>query len=229
MSELGNSRTITTNQDGLNKDLELVVSKHLQSEFKKPIAAHSKAAFAEIEQAVVAFLTSYPNGKIILDSCCGVGESSLVLATQNPNYLVIGIDKSEHRLDKNETFSSEPPANLVLVRGDLNDLWRMIAEQNWPIKHHYILYPNPWPKAKHLQRRWHGAPVFKYVLSLSEAITVRSNWSVYVEEFSRALELAGVESDVNQYTAEQAMTPFERKYWASGQQSYQLVANLSKQ
>lgn len=220
----GNSRSITSNQDGLHDDLNKVVNKHLTSEFKKPFAPFSKTLFAELDEKVTDFMQQGGKG-VILDSCCGVGESSFYHAKHNPEYLVIGIDKSEHRLDK-YTHHYDDLNNVVLARGDLNDLWRLIADANWPITEHFILYPNPWPKSKHLQRRWHGAPVFSYVPNIGDKLTVRSNWQIYVQEFAQALQLAGVKAEVEQYQSTEAMTPFERKYWASGQSSFQLTARL---
>jgi len=222
----GNSRSITSNQLGVHEDLDKVVNKHLTSEFKKPYAPYSLAGFAQIKNAVDAFLLSNSNGKIILDSCCGVGESTYHLAVNDPNALVIGVDKSEHRIEKYEHHFQQPHQkkvdNFILIRGDLNDLWRLIAEANWPISHHYILYPNPWPKSKHLPRRWHGAPVFKYIPLLSEKLTVRSNWDIYINEFAQALTHMNVKAIVTEYASDNAMTPFERKYWASGQKSTEL-------
>lgn len=223
----GNSRSITTNQTGINDDLEKVVTKHLATPFKKPYAPFSLETFAELKAKVDAFLTANPDGFLILDSCCGVGESTVHLAAKHPQALVIGIDKSEHRIDKIEHHMKHKVDNFILLRGDLNDLWRLIADANWPIKHHYLLYPNPWPKAKHLQRRWHGASVFSSIPKLGEKITVRSNWAIYIEEFAMALKLAGLSPTVTAYQSDEAMTPFERKYWASGQNSTQLECDLS--
>ena len=84
-----NSRSIVSNQPGLHEKLDEIVSKHLKAEFKKPIAAHTQAAFDEVNAKVQAF-----NGPLILDSCCGVGESTANLAKRHPDALVIGIDKS---------------------------------------------------------------------------------------------------------------------------------------
>lgn len=221
--ELGNSRSVTSNQTGLHEDLDTVVLKHLNSEFKKPIAPYSKSTFEQLEQQVADYLKANPQGQIILDSCCGVGESSYFHAKQHPDKLVIGIDKSEHRLDKQSHHGDSQLKNCLLVRGDLNDLWRQIAAADWPIAEHFILYPNPWPKSKHIGRRWHGAPVFKYIPKIGGQLTVRSNWPIYVQEFARALELAGYKTQVEAYQSDVAMTPFERKYWASGQTSTQLV------
>lgn len=225
--ELGNSRSVTSNQTGLNDELDAVVLKHLKSEFKKPIAPYSQETFANLQQAVSQFLAKNPNGEVIIDSCCGVGESSFHHAKNHPDKLVIGIDKSEHRLDKQDHHHDQPLDNCILVRGDLNDLWRQIAEVDWPIAEHYILYPNPWPKSKHLGRRWHGAPVFKYIPRIGRRVIVRSNWAIYIEEFARALEIAGHSAQVNRYQSAEAMTPFERKYWASGQSSTQLVCDFN--
>jgi len=223
----GNSRSITSNQTGPHDDLTKVVEKHLNSEFKKPYAPYSLKTFDELNQKVQGFLQSNPSGVIILDSCCGVGESSYHHAVENPDALVIGIDKSEHRLDKHEHHHASVAENCILVRGDLNDLWRLIAKTDWPISKHFILYPNPWPKSKHLQRRWHGAPVFKYIPKIGGQLIVRSNWPTYVQEFALALKLMGIASTVSDYESEHAVTPFERKYWASGQSSVQLEASFS--
>lgn len=217
-----NSRSISSNQAGLNEKLEEVVLKHLKCDFKKPIAAHTQAAFDEINQKVQSF-----NGPIVLDSCCGVGESTANIAHLHPNALVIGVDKSAHRLEKHDIeYQQTETGQYILVRADLNDFWRLVVSSQWRISHHYLLYPNPWPKAKHLGRRWHGAPVFPFILKIGGCLEVRSNWQTYVEEFAMALRLAGKETNVELYNADIAMTPFERKYWASGQQSWRLKLEL---
>ncbi|AZZ99503.1 SAM-dependent methyltransferase [Pseudoalteromonas sp. R3] len=217
-----NSRSITSNQAGLHEKLDEVVQKHLNTPFKKPIAAHTQQAFEQVNEKVQAF-----DGPIILDSCCGVGESTANLAKLHPDALVIGIDKSEHRLEKHDIeYKQTEAGQYILVQADLNDFWRLACEANWQPTHHYLLYPNPWPKAKHLQRRWHGAAVFPYIVELGGRLELRSNWSIYVEEFARSLELAGKEAEVSAYESDTAMTPFERKYWASGQQSTRLIAQL---
>ena len=222
MSE-ANSRSIVSNQPGLHEKLDEIVQKHLAAEFKKPIAEHTQKAFDEVNEKVQAF-----NGPLILDSCCGVGESTANLAKLHPEALVIGIDKSSHRLDKHDVeYKQTESGHYILVQADLNDFWRLALEAGWQPTHHYLLYPNPWPKAKHIGRRWHGAPVFPFIVKLGGILEVRSNWDIYVKEFARALELAGHPVAVEAYESDTAITPFERKYWASGQSSTQLVCDFN--
>ncbi|CAH9053759.1 tRNA (guanine-N(7)-)-methyltransferase [Pseudoalteromonas holothuriae] len=221
MSE-ANSRSIVSNQPSLHEKLDEIVNKHLVAEFKKPIAAHTQHAFDEVNARVQAF-----NGPIILDSCCGVGESTANLAKLHPNALVIGIDKSSHRLNKHDVeYKQSESGQYILVQADLNDFWRLAVDAKWQPTHHYLLYPNPWPKAKHVQRRWHGAAVFPFIVKLGGCLEVRSNWDIYVKEFARALQLAGYPVPVTAYHSDTAITPFERKYWASGQSSMRLVVQL---
>ena len=61
---------------------------------------------------------------------------------------------------------------------------------------HYILYPNPWPKAKHVQRRWHGSAVFPQIIAVGQEIILRSNWLLYLEEFQLAAEVLSFKGDI---------------------------------
>ncbi|CCQ12647.1 predicted S-adenosylmethionine-dependent tRNA (guanine-N(7)-)-methyltransferase [Pseudoalteromonas luteoviolacea B = ATCC 29581] len=220
--EHANSRFVTSNQPGLHDKLESIVQTHLTTPFLKPIAAHTQTAFDEVKARVDNF-----KGPIVLDSCCGVGESTANLAKLHPEALVIGIDKSKHRLAKHAVeYQQTEHGQYLLVQADLNDFWRLVLDDKWQISHHYLLYPNPWPKAKHVKRRWHGAAVFPYLVKLGGILEVRSNWSTYVDEFAVALSLAGHPTQSEAYQSDVAITPFERKYWASGQSSSRLVCKL---
>lgn len=116
---------------------------------------------------------------VILDSGCGRGRSSVHLAKTNPDVVVIGLDRSEARLSKNyhsesNMFASDDSEtseaelaymeeqrkslpNLLLLRAELVDFWYLMWKHcDWTVQKHYHLYPNPYPKPKHLSRRWHG-------------------------------------------------------------------------
>jgi len=226
---IGDSKAIISNQEGIHEKLDEVVKRHLTHAFQKPYQVHTEQAFAEMDGLVQAFLVANPNGEIILDACCGVGQSTRLLAQQNPQALVIGVDKSDHRINRNVEGFDEGDGftadNFHLVRADLNDFYRLVKAAKWPVSKHYILYPNPWPKSKHLQRRWHGSAVFPQMTSIGQELILRSNWQIYLEEFQQAAKFVDLIGDISALPvvdASLAMTPFEAKYQASGQICWQL-------
>ena len=218
------SRTIRSNQQGPHRQLEQVVRRHLQSRFQRPFSAHSLRAFERLNTVVAAH-----SGPLIVDSFCGVGESTARLAQRFPEALVIGIDKSAHRLNKHgDAYTIAGVDNYQLAQADVHDLWRLAAEAGWQLQRHFLLYPNPWPKAAHLQRRCHGSALFPSLLQLGGNIELRSNWPIYVEEFCRALAVAGYTAAAERYQALPAITPFERKYRDSGHTLWRCVCPLIK-
>ncbi len=215
-------KTIESNQNGIHDNLEMVVKRHLHSRFQRPFPDYSIAAFESVNDIVQRF-----DGPIILDSYCGVGESTANIAKVNPEALIIGVDKSLHRLQKHDThYRHDDCNNYLLVRADLDDFWRQAVDAGWQLQQHYLLYPNPWPKSAHLKRRCHGSPLFPYLLELGGKLEVRSNWRLYIEEFCFALELAGHPSSVEHFHYSEPITPFERKYSAAKQDLWRCVASL---
>jgi len=217
------SRSVLSNQEGPHSQLDKTVCKHRDSVFAKPYAEHSQQAF----DAAQLWISQRPKRALIFDACCGVGQSSRLIATAHPNCNVVAVDKSQHRLQRgHETL----PENLLLLRADLNDFYRLAHEAHWQLFKHLVLYPNPWPKAAHLGRRWHGAPVFPHMLALGGQLEVRSNWLLYLQEFQLALQhyqkRYAIESNVQSLQVEQPLTPFEAKYDRSGQQLWQLTAMI---
>jgi tRNA G46 methylase TrmB len=79
-------------------------------------------------------------------------------------------DTSEEE-DENSEAEAETSiqlmSNAILLRAELSDFFTLVAyESDWVVHSHYLLYPNPYPKGKHLKRRWHGHPIFPVMLSI---------------------------------------------------------------
>ncbi|EKE87447.1 tRNA (guanine(46)-N(7))-methyltransferase TrmB [Idiomarina xiamenensis] len=218
------AKPVSTNQQGNHDDLAEVVLRHLRSPFQKPLQAHNREAFEQVQTQVEQWA-----GPLILDACCGVGESTAALAEQHPEALVIGVDKSSHRLARHASYqTADAGQRYLLVRADLNDFWRLAVAAQWQLQKHTILYPNPWPKASHFRRRWHGSPIWPYILALGGELEMRSNWSIYLTEVAAALALTDCQASLQPLLSQhQPMTPFERKYQQSGQQLWQLKAKLA--
>ena len=218
------SRIITSNQQQLHHNLEPVVRRHLNTRFQRPYPDYSLEVFAQAKQRL-----SQHQGEIILDSFCGVGESTVNLARQYPNALVIGIDKSVARLNKHDDhYRQSGIDNYLLLRADVDDFWRLAVEDDWHLARHCLFYPNPWPKSCHFKRRIHGSPLFATLLALGGEVEVRSNWPIYVQEFAAALAIAGHSATLEEFTPKPSITPFERKYHESGQPLWQCVSQLDK-
>lgn len=214
------ARSITTNQMGIHQNLHKVVTRQLESKNQKPLSEHTQQAF----QDAMDWLGEW-KGELILDSCCGVGESTVNIAKAHPNARVIGIDKSAVRTNKHQAYACTLQ-NYLVLRADLNDFLRLLILNDKKLSKHYLLYPNPYPKSAHLQRRWYATSALKDILALGGTLEVRSNWKLYIEEFSAALNIANVASKIAEFENAHPITPFERKYWQSGQSSWQLLAHL---
>ena len=230
------AKSIETNQFEPHQDLIDRLKRHQRRHFKRPFADHTRLAF----DSLIAWLEGW-HGDVVLDTCCGVGESSIAIARKYPDVMVVGIDKSNQRLAKHSSYSSinkaqlstypvnAIPKNYMLLQADLNDFWRLlnhyIEQQSpaWKVIKQYILYPNPYPKKTQLGKRWHASAIFPEILKTCQCIEVRSNWKIYLEEFKIAAEYFGLIGELNNIEASQApITPFERKYLASGQTCFKL-------
>ena len=212
---VGDIPQIETAQEGVHPKLEAVVQKHLTHLYRRVPTANMRAQFAEI-------YATHRHAPIILDTGCGRGHSTRLLAQRYPHHRVLGLDKSSHRLQ--HLPKEAMPENAYLLRVELVDFWLLAQAHQWRFEQVYLLYPNPWPKAMHLQRRWHGHAVFPAILDTAEQLILRTNWKVYAEEFALAAGLARrptTAATVLDIASEGPfMSAFERKYVLAGQPVY---------
>jgi len=196
--------------------------RHLNDDFRRRPGENGRRAFADIADRLAS-------EAFILDAGCGTGASTFVLASRNPHRFVLGVDKSAARLavSQREIDSGTAPGNAILLRCELVNFWQLAVSAGLRCERQYLLYPNPWPKPEQLMRRWHAHPVLPALLALGGAIELRTNWRVYAEEFAAALRLAGRESRLEEFVADDPLTPFERKYAASGHSLWRCVADTA--
>ena len=215
-----NSRPIRSRQGGPHSRLREIVARHLEADYRRSPGDSGRRAFAGVADrlAVESF---------VLDAGCGTGASTFVLARRHPSRIVLGIDKSAARLavGQHEIDAGTAPGNAILLRCELVDFWQLAAAAGLRCERQYLLYPNPWPKPDQLMRRWHAHPVLPSLLAVGGAIELRTNWRVYAEEFAEALRLAGRPAGFDEFVADDPLSPFERKYAASGHALWRCVAD----
>ena len=214
----GNSQPVRSQQRFCHPGLGRLVRKHLNCKNLRPPAGHTIAAFEGIRPEV-----ERQQLPLIFDSFCGTGLSTATLAARHPDCLVIGIDKSSHRLGRHRRDSA---GNYRLVQADCHDFWELASSAGWRLASHFLLYPNPWPKPGQVKRRVHGSAQFPALLALGGQLELRSNWQVYVEEFGTALVLAGKRPHISRIEPDKPLSQFERKYLQSGHQLWRCQCKL---
>ena len=200
--------------------LSEVVRRHLTTRWAQPIHAHTQEAFNRLS----VLINDQPR-PILLDSGCGTGWATQKLAESHPDAWVIGIDRSDDRLQRAPSM----PSHVRLIRAELADFWRLVLKANWTVTDHYVLYPNPYPKAVHLKKRWHGHPVWPDLLSVGQRLIMRTNASVYAQEWAMALALSGQASiDVRELNASEVLaspiSAFEKKYAQSAHPLFEVTS-----
>jgi len=214
-------RQVVSNQKEIVSDLEKIVLKYFQTTYQRPYAVHTIEAFKQ----AINFIQTFTQ-PVILDSGCGCGESSFVLAAKYPNHPVIGIDKSICRLSK--TQKKNQPANLLFLQAELLDFWRLALAEKLDVFFHALYYPNPWPKESQVGRRFHAHPIFPTLLQLCPNIELRTNWKIYAEEFLEASRVGfqylqmNITPFLEEWIPKKPETAFERKYYESGQTLYRV-------
>lgn len=217
--------TIQSSQKAVHEDLQLLVQKHVAHEYRYPISAKQKVIFEEVVD-----ILREQDKPIILDSGCGTGMSTVNLSEQFPDHFIVGIDKSEARLSRNRLFRARQSSrewtlhdNILLVRADCIAFWLQLAKTSISIARHYLLYPNPWPKPGHVQRRWQGHPVFPTLLRLSSYVEMRTNWLIYAQEWQAVIELlTNNHCELSEVTFQQPLSAFEKKYRDARQLLYRV-------
>jgi tRNA G46 methylase TrmB len=212
----------------MHERLAEIVQRHANTRWQAPLHRPTTETFHSVTAWRSAQGEHLP---LVLDAGCGTGESTRRLAERHPHALVLGVDQSAARLRRvNAEAGFASDGQVAWVRAELSTIWRLLQEAAWPVSHQYLLYPNPWPKPGQVQRRWHGHPVFPTVAAVGGHLELRTNWRIYADEFHLALHrLRETPEAVRRLAPKpEALTPFERKYAASGHDLWQVGCDLTK-
>jgi len=220
-SNIRTAGLVSSSQTGIHPRLEEYLQRHLTRSWSQPLHQPSEKVYRLLMNDC-GFTRTQP---FILDSGCGTGSSTRELARLFPDHRVIGVDQSQARLANGGLVGDfHQGENWILMRAELSTFWRlMMMDQHVPDSH-FLLYPNPWPKPTHLKRRWHGHPVFPWLLALGGDIEMRCNWEIYAKEFAYAVSVAtGEPINVKPHQPGCAVSPFEKKYLLRGHELFSVT------
>jgi len=170
-------------------------------------------------------LQVYPDSPVDLEIGCGVGLHAITYCQKYPKRNVIAVDRSRLRIHKMkktiESIGGLP--NLVVVCEDADKfVVHEIKEQS--IENLFLLYPNPYPKEKQANKRWHQMPLMSCLLDkLVKGGTVHlvTNMEFYAAEakkyFMEVWKLQVEHEKIFQHQLPFApRTHFEKKYLERG-------------
>jgi tRNA (guanine-N7-)-methyltransferase len=206
------SRSVSSSQSDLHPRLAATVRRHLQSRWKKPPQRVDAPALAALDAALAAH-----TGPLVLDSFCGTGESTALLALRHPDALVVGVDKSAARLARHRGGRTAPQ-NYLLLRAHCEAVWRHLAEHARSASPALPAVSQPLAETRApAAPRTRPPRVPAAASARRQPGTAQQLAAVPVEEFGVALHLAGHASRIGVVDGRHPLTPFERKYRASGQ------------
>lgn len=165
-----------------------------------------------------------------LEIGAGVGRFAIQRAQRYPDRALIAIEKTSERFGKFQRRILNHPGltNLIAVHSEAASvITHFVPEQS--LDSIFILYPNPYPKAKHRNLRWHNRAFMGFLLARLKprgTVTVATNDEDYyleaLEMFGNAWHLDLVENR-RILSTEPPRTHFEKKYLDRGEDCRNLV------
>ena len=150
-------------------------------------------------------------------------------ATQNPERFLIAVERTHTRFAqlKQRAHHHAQLKNLIPVHADaIGFVTHHLDDQS--LEQIFLLYPNPYPKAKHSNLRWHNSPFMSLLLKKLKTggtLTIATNLEWYACEAQTALVRAWnlQLTEARQVSPDAvARTHFEKKYLARGETCWNL-------
>ena len=174
----------------------------------------------------------YP--RLLLDLGCGAGLNVIRTATARSGMGLIAIERTRNRfLALRNRLDHHHLPNVFAVNLDAQH-WLPPNLSQPVVEHVYLLYPNPYPKERQANKRWHRHPLMHLLLTLlvpGGRIEVASNEAWFLEECAAYMtEFWGLEAESVSMLAPQAVarTHFEKKYLLQGQDCCNLLFRLPR-
>lgn len=184
-----------------------------------------------------SLLSQYP--RLEIEIGCGVGLHPIKRAALSSRSLYVAIEHTHERYGKfvrrvENLRSKEPGALPNLEMRQANAVsWISHYIQPGMVDQYWIMYPNPYPKKKHQNMRWHAMPFTSHLVATLKPgglITLVTNMKYYADEacafFTEQFGLKLVDHKELKLGFE-PRTHFEKKYLERGELCFELVFEKS--
>lgn len=173
-----------------------------------------------------------PWQKLVLEVGCGVGLHPIRWAQHNKGSGIIAIERTQNKFQKfkGRLENHKGLENLYAV-GEEAELWLPNNLEKTSLNQIFLLYPNPYPKEKQANKRWHRNPFFEFLIECLKpcgTITMATNERFYLNEFKDyclnhwKLTLVA-ETKLNTLNDFKPRTHFEKKYLLNNEDCSELV------
>lgn len=168
--------------------------------------------------------------KLVIEIGAGAGLHAIQYASQHPNNFIIPIERTLVKSKKLIRRVENHPnlTNIYPVSGDAIP-WicqHCFAEE---VDHYFILYPNPYPKHSHANKRFINMPFMEKMfetLKPGGLITFATNMANYYVEVKRVAQERWPLTIIDAGLLPQSFKPrtnFEKKYLARGELCFQVI------
>ena len=170
--------------------------------------------------------------QLYLEIGCGTGDHALSFAQFNPDKHLIAIERTNNKFKRfYSKFQKFTPNNLTPIQADAI-IWSSQHLNENSLSGCFILYPNPYPKNKQSNLRWHNMPYFQHLIKLLKPgahLVLATNIESYAKEFKQViLEHHTSTLKLSEFSIIDPQnflprTAFEKKYLARGETCYNLI------
>lgn len=168
-----------------------------------------------------------------LEIGAGVGWHAIQYCQRHPDRHLIAIERTQKGLRALRRLQNHSPLpNLDFICDDFLN-WGPEHLKSQSLNRIFILYPNPYPKPKHQNKRWAASPVMEFLIQLLKpggTIEMATNELAYYQEYRLWMEsywkLTLLE-DQHRDAQTLPRTHFEKKYLERGQICHNLIFQKS--
>lgn len=191
--------------------------------------AFDAASIPRIQGPVPGWSEHFRSRPVDLELGAGAGLHAIRYASQNPDRILIAIERTS-KADRMKARAVKHPhlTNLITIRADAIH-WIAHYVPPKSIDRCFILYPNPYPKGRQANLRWHNMPFMGFLktrLKPSALLITATNEAFYANEAKAVMTAQwGFEPYEDRTLAphEPPRTHFEKKYLARGLRCRNLI------